>query len=672
MQLRSIALATMAATTVFAAETNIVSATKPDHPPTILITATRSVRPTETVPVHSTVITGDNISGGNYTSVPEALSREAGIYFRNYADNPSQANIDMRGFGENSHGRVLVLLNGRKLNSADLATINWAQVPLRSIDRIEVLRGPGTAMYGDNANGGVVNIITKAGTDEPTYGADVTVGSYGFNDENIYSSGRIKGLGYAASLNHQSADGYRERSRYDTWAGSLNFDGALTKKMDGRLALSGVKREYELPGDLTAAQKAADRRQSVDDSDVKDRTINTDLGFTLNPSDDQAFHLDGGLLFLEQEANLNREFGLFATFIDADKMSGTVSPKYTTLLPLWKLDNEFTLGSDIRHEVIEVQLYADESRNIKNNNAEVLQDTFDVYAIDSLYLNDNMILSGAGRLNWSSVSVTEETAGGATVFDDSTDRNEQAASVGFTWLPAEKTKVYVKADRFYRYPFVDEQASYLGFFPSAFVDLEPETGYNMEIGTDVSLREELRLQASAYYMPMENEIAFDPINFENQNLDDTLRTGVEINADYKPSELLSLYADYIFTLSEFDSGENEGNQVPGVPKHRALLRADLYLTQALTFTAGVRFTGKQYPINDNGNNTDGQEAYTLTDIKLSYADTFKACSYTLFVGVDNLFEEEYDYYQISNGAGTAVNYYPAAGRTFRTGVAVIF
>jgi iron complex outermembrane receptor protein len=442
--------------------------------------------------------------------------------------------------------------------------------------------------------------------------------------------------------------------------------------MDGRMALSGVVREYELPGDLTAAQKAADRRQSVDDSDVKDRTINTDLGFTLNLSDNHAFHLDGGVLYMEQEANLNREFGPFATFIDADKISGTISPKYTTILPLWKLENEFTLGSDIRHEVVDVQLYDDENRNIDNNNAEVVQETFDIYAIDSLYLSDNMILSGAGRLNWSSVSVIEETAAGATVFDDSTDRNEQAASVGLTWLPTETTKVYVKADRFYRYPFVDEQASYLGFLPSAFVDLEPETGYNMEIGTDISPREELRLQASAYYMPMENEIAFDPINFVNQNLDDTLRTGVEINADYQPTELLALFADYIFTLSEFDSGVNEGNQVPGVPKHRALLRADLYLTQALTFSFGVRYTGKQYPINDNGNNTDGQDAYTLTDIKLSYTDTFKAARYVVFVGIDNLFEEEYDYYQISNGAGTAVNYYPAAGRTFRTGVAVEF
>lgn len=638
----------------------------------IIITATRSVRPTETIPMHATVISAEKISAGNFTSVPETLSAEAGIYFRNYADNPSQANIDMRGFGENSHGRVLILLNGRKLNSPDMASVNWSQTSLRNIERIEVLRGPGSAMYGDNANGGVVNIITKEGSGKPVYGADLTLGSYGFNDENIYSSGRLKGLGYSASIGHQSADGYRDRSHYENVVGALNLDGALTEKLTGRLALSGVKREYELPGDLTEAQKNADRRQSVDDSDVKDRTFNSDLGFDVKLADDHSFHLDGGLLLMEQEANLNREFGPFATYMDTDRKSGTVSPKYTTIMPIGKLDNEFTLGSDIRHEILEVQMHADENRNSDGNNAEVIQETFDLYAIDSLYLGEEFILSGAGRLNWSSVSVTEETPAGVTVFDDDIDRNEQAATLGLAWLPADKTKYYVKTDRFYRYPFVDEQASYLGFLPSAFVDLEPETGYNLEIGTDISPIEKLRFQASAYYMPMKNEIAFDPINFVNENLDDTLRRGFEINADYSPIEFLSLYADYIFTLAEFDSGTNEGNQVPGVPKNRARLRIDLHPMKTVTFTAGIRFTGKQYPINDNGNNTGGQDAYTLVDIKLSYDNTYKGFSYSVFAGIENLFEEEYDYYQISDGAGATVNYYPAPERTYKTGVKVYF
>lgn len=656
--------AVVGCTTVLAAETNQTQ--------NIIISATRSVRSTETVPVHATVISGEKIAQGRYTSVPETLQNEAGIYFRNYADNPSQANIDMRGFGENSHGRVLVLLNGRKVNNPDLATVNWSQISLRNIDRIEVLRGPGTAMYGDNANGGVVNIITKDTPDTATYGSDITFGSHDFNDETIYASGTLKGLGYAASFNHQAADGYRDRSEYENFVGSLDLNAPLAENLNGRLSLSGVQREYELPGDLTKAQKNADRRQSVDDSDVEDRTLNTDLGLDLEVNDDHALHLNGGVLVMEQEANLNREFGPFATYMDVDKTLGSVSPKYTTTIMLGRFDNEFTLGSDIRHEFLKYELFADEARRTPNNNAEVTQDTFDVYATDSFYLNDNLILSGAGRLNWTTIAVNEETAAGSTVFDKNKNRDEQAASVGITWLPEEKTKVYVKADRFYRYPFVDEQASFLGFLPSAFVDLDPETGYNLEIGTDIALLDELSLQASAYYMDMENEIAFNPATFENENLDDTVRTGVELGADFAPVDLLSLYADYIFTLAEFDSGPNKGNQVPGVPMHRALAGINLNLAKGLTLTTGIRFTGKQYPINDNGNNADTFDAYILTDVKLSYANVLKKCKYDVFVGIDNLFEEKYDYYQISNAAGTTVNYYPAAERVCKVGVSIQF
>jgi len=662
----------MAALSSMASETNTVSNTETYPSQTILVTATRSIRPTDTVPVHASVISGEKIAQQHYKSVPEALSKEAGIYFRNFADNPSQANVDMRGFGENSHGRVLVLLNGRKVNNPDLATVNWSQINLRNIERIEVLRGPGTAMYGDNANGGVINIITTKASDTPQLGADVSVGSYGFNDETVYVSGRVDGLGYFQSFNHQSADGYRDQSKYENYIWSMDLDSALTDRIDGRLSISGVGREYELPGDLTAAQKNANRRQSVDDSDVEDRTLNADLGLAMQVNSDQALYLDGGVMLMEQSANLDRQFGPFATYLDVDKTSGSVSPKYTTTTMLGRWDNELTVGSDIRYEKLDVELFADEARNVPGNHADVEQTTTDLYALESLYLSDDLILSGAGRLSWSSVDVKEHTPAGATVFDDSKNRSQQAASAGITWLPEEGTKLYAKADRFYRYPFVDEQASYLGFLPSAFIDLEPETGYNLEIGSDVAVTENLNLQASAYYMPMKNEIAFNPSTFANENLDDTVRTGVELGAGYTPVRILTVRAGYTLTLSEFDSGVNKGNQVPGVPTHRARAEASLLLTDRLTLTADVRYTGKQYPINDNGNNADTFDSYILTDIKLGYANVLKKCNYELYVGVDNVFATEYDYYQISNAAGTTVNYYPAAERTWKAGVAVLF
>ena len=183
----------------------------------IVVTATRSISDARDVPGNPSVITAHDISEGHYTSVPEALEKQAGLFFRNYADNPSQAGVDIRGFGgDNPHGKVLVLVNGRKLNRPDMAVINWAQIPMQAVERIEVVRGPNSVLYGDHAVGGVINIITRDGSDIPKTTLQASAGSYAAYDQNVVTSGKLDGLGYVATAGHQSGDGYRDRSAYDT------------------------------------------------------------------------------------------------------------------------------------------------------------------------------------------------------------------------------------------------------------------------------------------------------------------------------------------------------------------------------------------------------------------------------------------------------------------------
>lgn len=142
-----------------------------------VITARRRAEPLATVPANVSVITAQDLQKRNAFSVRDALAREAGIYV-----SPTQETnngISLRGFtGEN----VLVNVNGQPMNNAFDGRVNWDAIPMDDIERIEVVRGSGSALYGAHAVGGVINIILKRPQNEgihgesyASYGSDSTI-----------------------------------------------------------------------------------------------------------------------------------------------------------------------------------------------------------------------------------------------------------------------------------------------------------------------------------------------------------------------------------------------------------------------------------------------------------------------------------------------------------------
>ena len=130
----------------------------------VVVTATRHEESVRKVPSNVTVITAQEISESGSTSITDLLKTRANIYVRELNGNASQVIVDLRGFGgDNPYGKTLVLLDGKRMNRPDMTSINWLQVPLQLIERVEVVRGTNTVMYGDSAVAGVINIITKKG-----------------------------------------------------------------------------------------------------------------------------------------------------------------------------------------------------------------------------------------------------------------------------------------------------------------------------------------------------------------------------------------------------------------------------------------------------------------------------------------------------------------------------
>ena len=110
----------------------------------------------------------DDIARSGAVSAVEILETVGGVHFSGAIAGAGSEQISMRGFGENSHGRVLVLVDGNKINDPDLKGANWNAIPLSCIERIEILDGSASVLYGNYAVGGVINIITKKGGERQT------------------------------------------------------------------------------------------------------------------------------------------------------------------------------------------------------------------------------------------------------------------------------------------------------------------------------------------------------------------------------------------------------------------------------------------------------------------------------------------------------------------------
>ncbi|HRZ40074.1 MAG TPA: TonB-dependent receptor plug domain-containing protein, partial [Candidatus Omnitrophota bacterium] len=128
----------------------------------IVVTASRIAQMDDQLTSSVSVISEEDIASSSARTVADILQDRLGLNIYDKS-SPKTSLVDIRGFNDTATMNVLVLVNGRKVNSIDLSGADYLQVPLEAVRRIEVVRGAASVLYGDNAVGGVINIITKEG-----------------------------------------------------------------------------------------------------------------------------------------------------------------------------------------------------------------------------------------------------------------------------------------------------------------------------------------------------------------------------------------------------------------------------------------------------------------------------------------------------------------------------
>ena len=286
-------------------------------------------------------------------SLPELLDKAAGLQIRTLNANPLQSQVAMRGYGENSFGRVKIVIDGEEINPVDMDAPNLVRIPIESIERVEVIDGPSPVLYGDGAVAGVIVVTTDSRDSERKTSITARGGSHGTFGANVRTKGGLadEGLLYSAAYDYGRSDGFRDRAGYDTHA----FVAALRKEFANGSTV-GLKANYfnalyELPGSLSLEQWRRDRTQANYANDwCRQWNYGLAVDSKLRLAEDQWLYLDGAFSVKHRRAS----WGNYGYANEYDLYSYQLSPRYVNGRPIFGFDSKFTFGFDFRYDRYEV------------------------------------------------------------------------------------------------------------------------------------------------------------------------------------------------------------------------------------------------------------------------------------------------------------------------------
>ena len=396
------------------------------------VTAARELKDTESVPAAVTVITKEDMEGH---SVTEALSIYAGIgSYSIKGDTRTDGAPLYRGFSENSQGRVLVLIDGVKLNNPDMSGINWLSIPEERIERIEVLKGGNSALYGNNAVAAVINVITKIPERKTSVTADVNFGSNESSEKAFSASTGGEKISLDVAAKTKKTNGWRERTGYE----STDFSGTMrikpVDKLDVSLSLIHGDSEYELPGELTEAQYEDNSKQAKNYEDTAENSItqiSTRTSYELNNT------MDINLNASYSNKENNARFKYSSSYNDTETNSVLFSPALDAEFPGLLWGTSIKTGLDYSNERLVKKIYTDSKMNDVKQDTDLIRNTFGIFVRAESYIFEKLVLS---------ISVRQDLSKTEAEYDDSSlddDKSETpfVYGAGLSYLLAEDSKI---------------------------------------------------------------------------------------------------------------------------------------------------------------------------------------------------------------------------------------
>jgi iron complex outermembrane receptor protein len=625
----------------------------------VVVTGTRDIQEIRKIPANVTLITKEEIQESNAKTVVDVLRDKADVVVRDFYGTGKTASVDVRGFGETAPLNTLVLVDGRRVNEIDLSGVDWTQIPLDQVERIEIVRGAGSVLYGDNAVGGVVNIITKKPEKPFSANAEAVGGSYGYNRESASVSVKWGPLSAILSASHNSTEGYRENGflRAEDVGGKLIYD--LNDNISFNLSGGFHWDDAGFPGGLPENIFRRHPRATIHPDDQAE----TDDGYGALGIKAKLWNF--GRIEADVSYRRRKVSDSFPSFFFKDERTLSTwafTPRYILEKRMFNFSNKLTLGVD----------YYRSDSNVESaffgfpNRLEVTKKSVGPYVLDEFSVLDNLILSLGYRSEWVTYNLFQETPRGK----DTTRDQENAWHVGLDYLFGKKSSAFFSFKRSFRFPVSDEL---IQFFPVFQVNpaLKPQTGYHYEAGIRHAFTDRIETNLTLFWIDMRDEIFFNPIAPPfgvNENFPKTRRLGAEVGAKVRPFSWLTVWGNFTYIKPTLRAEPFSGNDIPGVPRCKITLGADADFGKGLLFSVKGTGVGSRYLISDFGNQFGRLDGYYTLDAKLTYAwKGFKA-----FVGINNITNQKFAEWAVTNATGTSRLFYPSPERNFVGGISYTF
>jgi iron complex outermembrane recepter protein len=625
----------------------------------VIISATKTENYARNVPTRV-----NNISPLQVKALPvqypdEYLQYLPGVYdSRPFGIFSSKATVSMRGLNGQEQGRVLALLDGIPINKADGGSVNWNLIYTGDIDRIEVVKGPGSSLYGGNAMGGTVNIISRRPVRPLEGRVGLKYGTFNTYGGDLVLSGKLadslnRGFYWGLSSYYLQSDGYITQSEADQQANPYIVKSNMKEwSAGGKMGYDLGKNNYiELNGLYFNDRQGTGEQVYQPEGNTTDHDTYHIRGTYHGEKGKSGWNLN--LYYLNEDYKRVNEYmrddytwyNVLSERVDYGGL-GT----YTCLL---SQHHRLTGGMDLKHGGVDAQDVYYTSTDVVYNNGKM--NTLGLFAQDEMNFFKERVKVIAGLrydlAHYYDGAFTIENPSGETAFmwqyqsdsleEDTWDAISPKLAVQYNFTA--DNRVYISYARGFRPSVLDDlcrSGRVKGGFKVANPQLGPEYLNNIEVGADWKFFDKLMASASIYFSKGLDFIYYvnsgDSIDmgyglrpiFMPENITGVNIFGTEFEVYYDVIPGIRLMANYAHAhseISDYEPGASgntvdlTGNYLSDVPVHMAAVTAT-WTNKIVNACLAVKYTGKRWVNDQNAYDeivgSDQYPAYTTVDVKV--------------------------------------------------------